>query len=80
MCIGVCDWGCPNLASVNCTILDYFVLRKNSPSSASAAEDAKFLSMANVTAMLPLCRIGSPSRGRLPTKKVSSSLAAAASC
>ena len=69
MWIGVCGCGCPNLERASRTILASFVLRNNAPSSASAAEDATSLIMAHVTAMLPLCHIGPPSRGILPMKK-----------
>ena len=50
-------------------ILASFVLINNAPSSASAAEDATSLCIANVNAMLPLSWIGSQSRGRIPMKK-----------
>ena len=49
-------------------ILASFVLINNALNSALATEDATSLSMAHVTEMLPLSRIGSPSHGRLPMK------------
>ena len=45
MWIGGCRWGWTSSASMSCTILASFVLRKNLSSSASASEDVISLSM-----------------------------------
>ena len=69
MWIGVGGWGWSSSWNIRRMIHASWVLMKNAPNSASAADAATSFSMVHVMAMLPLSLVFSPLRGMLPRNK-----------
>ena len=69
MWIGMGGCVCPSSDKINRTTFDSCMLRKYTPSSASAADAATNLRVSHVNKLFPLSLIGFPSTGRLPRKK-----------
>ena len=68
--IGVDGCGCPISRKMSLVIVDYFKFRNSAPSSASAADAEKFLSIWHRVNIAPLRCMGCLSCGFHPRKKV----------